>query len=254
MNNLYAILPCYNEQENINGLIEKWLLQREQLLAQGYALHVVAIDDHSTDGTKSEIMAMAAKYPEAVRCIAHPENRGLSGGLNTAVAFFTAHGHPGDLLALMDGDNTQDPCYIHAMLEKMRGGDALDCVIASRYCAGSSTQGVPRHRVLFSDMARYYYRWLLRIPGVDDYTCGYRLYTYAIIRQLPERFGPNPVKEKTFACMMELLYKLYLVGARFGEVPFALRYDLKQGKTKMSVMHTAVSSLSTAFSLRHIKR
>ena len=53
--------------------------------------------------------------------------------------------------------------------------------------------------------------------------------------------------------MMELLYRLYLVGAQFGEVGFQLRYDFKQGESKMHVFTTMRKSLTTACSLRSLK-
>ena len=85
---------------------------------------------------------------------------------------------------------------------------------------------------------------------MKDYTCGYRIYTYNIIQKLLNKFGENPIKEKSFACMMELLYKVYLVGAKFGEVGFELRYDKKCGNSKMKVLKTAERSLVTALKLK----
>ena len=55
---------------------------------------------------------------------------------------------------------------------------------------------------------------------------------------------------KTFSCMLEVLYKLYLNGATFDEVPFSLRYDNKQGASKMRVFKTIYDSFKTAFRLR----
>ena len=49
---------------------------------------------------------------------------------------------------------------------------------------------------------------------------------------------------------MELLYKIYLVGAKFEEVGFELRYDNKCGKSKMNVLKTAERSLITAIKLK----
>ena len=155
-------------------------------------------------------------------------------------------------MVLMDGDNTHDPTYIHAMLKKLLA-DNKDCVIASRYCNNSKIYGVAKHRELMSDMAKLYYSFVLRVPGVKDYTCGYRIYTYQIIQKLVDKFGAEPVTEKSFACMMELLYKIYLVGGKFGEVGFTLRYDNKQGESKMKVIKTVQKSLFTAVKLRKQK-
>ena len=50
--------------------------------------------------------------------------------------------------------------------------------------------------------------------------------------------------------MMELLYKIYTVGATFDETGFELRYDFKQGQSKMNVLKTMKKSLTTAVKLR----
>ena len=134
------------------------------------------------------------------------------------------------------------------MLKKINEG--YDVVIASRYCNNSDVVGVAKHRLFMSDMAGVYYRFMLNVPNVKDYTCGYRIYTNEIINKLVRDFGEEPIKEKSFACMMELLYKLYLSGAKFSEVGFQLRYDNKKGESKMKVLKTMSNSLRVGWYLR----
>lgn len=224
MKKIYAILPCYNEEENIGKLIEEWNNQIKDLEKREYSLKVIAIDDCSTDTTKEKILQKKKEY-DNVEIIVHNENKGLRGGLNTALQYFNKNAKKEDLLVLMDGDNTHNPKYIHDMVKLIEQGN--DCVIASRYRKGSKIVGLAKNRELMSDFAKIYYTLTLNIPNVKDYTCGYRLYTYDIIDKLLKKFGENPIKEKSFACMMELLYKVYLVGAEFAEVGFELRYDNK---------------------------
>lgn len=246
---LFALLPCYNEEPNLLPLLQAWQHQAKPLAERGYRLSLVVIDDCSTDGTvQAAQAAQAAPGGERISLIRHSKNLGLVGGLNSAIHYFLENSAPGDLLALMDGDNTHDPKYILPMLDGLEKGK--DCVIASRYEGEAGVVGVPRVREALSDFARYYYRMMLRVPGVEDYTCGYRLYTRDILLRLVAAYGRDPIHEKTFACMMELLYKLHLVGASFGEVGFTLRYDYKGGQSKMSVWKTAKSSLITALRLR----
>lgn len=247
-NKMFAILPCYNEELNIGELIDNWALQKEELLQNGYELNIVGIDDCSTDNTKRVIESKSNQY-ENVTLVAHPVNKGLCGGLNTAIGYFLNNACENDLMVLMDGDNTHNPKYIHEMVKKLNT-KKKDCIIASRYCENSGIVGVAGHREFMSDMAKIYYSFILRVPDVKDYTCGYRVYKYSIIEKLVAKYGNDPIKEKSFACMMELLYKLYTVGATFGEVGFELRYDNKQGESKMRVIKTMQKSLSTAIKLR----
>lgn len=251
MNKLYAMLPCYNEELNIGVLIDEWMEQKEKLLAEGFDLQVRAIDDCSKDNTKQIILEKQEQYKGNVELIAHEVNKNLCGGLNTSISFFLQNGKEGDLMCLMDGDATHSPRYVHSMIAKI--GSDKECIIASRYCKESNVVGVAAHREFMSDMAKLYYSMVLKVPGVKDYTCGYRLYTLNSIQRMVDRFGENPIKEKSFACMMELLFKLYLTGTKFDEVGFELRYDKKQGESKMKVLTTMRKSLSTAWKLRRIR-
>ena len=252
MKKIFAMLPCYNEEENIGSLIDAWMKQREKLLANGFSLLVGAIDDCSKDETKKVIVKKQKQYLENVRLIVHETNKGLCGGLNTSIHFFLENAESLDLMVLMDGDNTHNPDYVHNMVATLIESQ-VDCVIASRYCSDSAIKGVARHREWLSDMAKIYYQIVLRVPNVKDYTCGYRIYTYQCIERLVKKFGDSPIKEKSFACMMELLYKVYLSGSKFSEIGFCLRYDNKKGESKMRVFKTMKNSLITALKLRHVK-
>ena len=95
-----------------------------------------------------------------------------------------------------------------------------------------------------------YYKTILNVSNVNDYTCGYRLYSYDIIKKANVIFKGKLVTRSSFACMMEVLYKLHLVGCRFAEIPFELRYDNKQGQSKMKVLTTIKESVFTALKLR----
>jgi len=248
MNKLFAILPCYNEELNIGELIDKWYAQKDKLRDSGYDLVIVGIDDCSTDNTK-KIIKEKSEQLDNVFLLPHEVNKGLCGGLNSAIGYFLKNGSKDDLMTLMDGDNTHDPKYVHAMIAKLKAGNK-DCVIASRYCSDSAVVGVANHREFMSDMAKLYYSFVLKVPNVKDYTCGYRVYTYSIIEKLVEKYGEDPIVERSFACMMELLYKIYTVGATFDETGFELRYDFKQGQSKMNVLKTMKKSLTTAVKLR----
>lgn len=247
MKKIMVFLPCYNEELNIVDLIENWNEQEKLLKLKGYQLDIYGINDCSTDKTKAKINLLTKKYKN-VHLIDHETNKGLVGGLNTAIDTFVKLSKKEDFMVLMDGDNTHNPKYIFDMLDKIDEG--YDVVIASRYCNNSDVVGVAKNRLFMSDMAGVYYKIMLNVPNVRDYTCGYRIYTNEIINKLVKDFGDSPIKEKSFACMMELLYKLHLSGAKFNEVGFQLRYDNKKGESKMRVLKTMYNSLRVGFYLR----
>lgn len=248
MKKIFAMLPCYNEEKDIYPLVHKWMDLVDDFKEKGYELSVYCVNDCSTDSTKSVIEKLVNEFPEKVSLIDHEVNKGLGGVLMTSFRFFLNNGCLGDLCILMDGDNTHDPIYSLSMLSKIDSG--ADCVIASRYCESSETKGVSPIRLFMSWGAKQYYSLCLNVKNVKDYTCGYRAYTYDIIKRAYDKFGDKLVERRSFACMMEVLYKLNLAGAKFAEVPFELRYDHKEGESKMRILKTVRESLITAADLR----
>lgn len=252
MKKLFVMLPCYNEEKDIVPLIEKWIEISEKIEQAGYEIIIYCVDDKSTDQTNRKVRECMKRYPQIVHLIEHKVNRGLGGVLQTGFCYFQEHGHDGDVMVLMDGDNTHAPCYVLSMLEKIANG--YDCVIASRYCKDSKTRGVSPLRLFLSWGARVYYTLVLRVKNVKDYTCGYRVYTYETVDRARKQYGDQFVEYRSFACMMEVLYKLYLLGAKFQEVPFELRYDFKAGESKMKLAGTIRDSFVAALKLRVNKR
>jgi dolichol-phosphate mannosyltransferase len=84
-------------------------------------------------------------------------------------------------------------------------------------------------------------QFIFRIPGIRDYSCGYRAYRAQVLQDAIRIFGNNFIQLRGlgFTSTLETIVKLHLVGCRFAEVPFILRYDQKGGPSKM------VSSITT---------
>jgi len=232
-----VVLPAYNEEKSL-GL----LLQRldQSMHEDDLEYEIVVVDDGSTDGTAR----IAGEYAEhvSVRLERHEVNCGLGttirDGLKTAVSVATDD----DIIVVMDADNTQTPGLIRNMIRVVREG--ADVVIASRYRPGSYVRGVPFHRKLLSLAARAVFRLAFPIRGVRDYTCAYRAYRASVLREAFRRYGDDFVNQEGFQCMVDILLKLRKLDLIFREVPLILRYDLKQGASKMKVLRTIAGSLS----------
>jgi dolichol-phosphate mannosyltransferase len=154
---------------------------------------------------------------------------------------------PEAVLAVLDADGTHPPGLLRSMLAKL-DADVLDVVIASRFAPGGGEHGLSATRRLYTRLAGAAMRMLAPLPGVRDYSCGYRVYRRQALERALERFGSPLVSEQGFVCMVELLLKLARSGARFGEVGLDLHYELKQGPSKMNV--AATIRRYAAFALR----
>ncbi len=218
---------------------------------QPWQVEVLAIDDASTDEIQAVLAPYQGKLPLTV--IRHPQNRGLTGGINTAFEYFWKKLQGPDAeeylgFGLMDGDDSHNPHLLYDMVDRLLQGH--DVVIASRYREGSQIFGVSWFRQLTSLGLALIFKSLRNIPCVRDYSCGYRLYSPHIVRLVREKYGDVVVEEKSFASMVEILIKCHMVGAIFGEVPMLLRYDLKRGVSKMRVWATIKGNLKLLVFLR----
>ncbi|MDD2190912.1 MAG: glycosyltransferase family 2 protein [Eubacteriales bacterium] len=253
MSNITVVLPAYNEEENIQTMVERWQQFREVLKNQyRLELQIIAVNDGSKDRTR-EIAEGLEKVHDNFKLVNHSHNKGLGQAMRTGIFYFLRECPDSTMMCLMDCDNTQDPVYITDMLDRMKES-ASDVVTASRYQKGAEVKGVSGIRLLMSSGAKYVFSVLLHVPDVKDYTCGYRLYSRRILLNASERFGEDLIEENGFTCMVELLYKLYSCGAVFAEIPFELRYDYKKGASKMAVLKTAVNSICLALRLKQINK
>jgi len=252
---LTVLLPAYNEEENVEELVENWLGYEEKIKnIYNMKLEIVVINDGSRDNTQLISEKLQAKYSN-VKLINHEKNKGLGVGIKTAIKYVIENSTDKDYACIMDCDNTQDPKYIMDMLKMGKVNDkeiGPDIIIASRFQNGSSVKGLSKFRHLTSAGAKLVYSSILSIKDVRDYTCGYRLYKVSILKKAQDYFGENIIEETGFTCMAEILYKLYLVGGICGEIPFELRYDYKKGASKMNIIKTSINSLQLAFHLRKL--
>lgn len=252
MSKLFVVLPCYNEEENISEIIFEWQKQRDKLMKSGLTdFEIIAVNDGSKDNTSVLLEECKTKYRN-INILTHEVNKGLGQAVKTGMKFVVGNGSEEDYMCIMDSDNTQNPVYIFDML-KIAFSSGSDCVIASRYRKNSKITGVSIFRNSLSLGARFYYTSILGIPGVRDYTCGYRLYNVSIIKRAFQIFNDSFVGESGFSCMVEILYKIHLSSGKVTEVPFQLRYDLKKGASKMKVLKNIMKSFKIAFRLKQVK-
>jgi dolichol-phosphate mannosyltransferase len=171
--------------------------------------------------------------------LTHPINRGLGETERDGFEFIAMHCTPGDVVVRVEADDTHEPRYIFSLLEKLDSG--YDVVNTSRFQPGGGQMGVDGYRSIISRAANLFMQLVFGIPGTRDYSCGFRAYRAQIIQDAIAVFGNHFIQLRGlgFTSTLEMIVKLHLLGARFAEVPFVLRYDQKQGNSKM------VSSITT---------
>jgi dolichol-phosphate mannosyltransferase len=231
------VLPAYNEEQNIGRLLDRIVdaLDEERLRYQ-----VIIVDDGSSDGTAGAIERYGGQAP--VTLYRHDTNQGLGATIRDGLYYASKLAGDEDTVITMDADETHTPGLILRMVRMIREGH--DVVIASRYQPGARVRGVSLFRRFLSYGASMLFRIVFATSGVRDFTCGYRAYRGSVLRQAIATYGDEFVEASGFQCMIDILLKLRGLNVIFGEVPLILRYDLKQGKSKMPIARTIGQSLA----------
>ena len=242
---VYILLPCYNEERNL-----KELIYEISEACRNLDYKIIAVDDGSEDETYRYLRALSKDYPVVV--LRHEENKGLHEALRTLLIYVYNTAGNSDYLITMDSDLTHDPKYIPQLISACIEEEA-DVAIASRFVDGGKQIGVPLHRAFLSMGLRFFVKFMLGIP-VGDVSSGYRCIRVSSIKGIIEKYGFEKfIEAKGFEVQLELLYKLFLNGAKIIEVPFTLDYSLKKGESKLKIRRTILGYLRTVSKLRNLQ-
>lgn len=225
---IWIVLPAYNEEQALPKLLPKL---DAALRARDVEYRMVVVDDGSSDETAAILGRLKATLPLDV--VTHPINRGLGETERDGFEHVAARCAPEDVIVRVEGDDTHDPSYIFVLLDKLASG--YDVVNTSRFQPGGGQRGVDAYRAFISRCANLFMKVVFPIPNLRDFSCGFRAYRGRVIRDAVRIFGNNFIQLRGmgFTSTLEMVVKLDLLGCRFAEVPFVLRYDRKQGSSKM---------------------
>jgi dolichol-phosphate mannosyltransferase len=243
--NIVVVLPVYNEEGALDSLFAKFTSVSRTIT---YKLRFVAVDDGSSDRSVCRLENWGKKFP--IEIIRNEVNRGLGYTIRRGLAHAAAGADAGDTVITMDADNTHPPELIVPMISRLNAG--CDVAIASRYQPSSRVIGLSGFRQTMSHGARILFQLLIGVPGVRDYTCGYRAYRVEMLRRALPEFSGCLSSEHGFACTAEILLRCASLEARIEEVPLELRYDLKGSASKMDVRTTACRLLRLAWKNRRL--
>jgi len=138
------------------------------------------------------------------------------------------------------------------MVARIREG--ADVVIASRFCPGGNEIGVSAPRRFLSRGVILFMQLAAPVPGVRDYSCGFRAYSAKILRTAAATFGDRLIETHGFSVMTELLIKLHAIGAHIEEIPFTLHYNRKIGKSKIRLLPTLKGYAAIALIARRVNK
>ncbi|MHC4536356.1 MAG: glycosyltransferase family 2 protein [Planctomycetota bacterium] len=118
-----VFFPCYNEQGNITGVVEKALAVLENLNAD---FEVIIVDDGSSDDT-GKIADELAGENDRVKVVHHRTNLGYGAALQSGFKAATK-----ELVFYTDGDGQFDMKEMPALLDFMERCDIVSCYRLNR--------------------------------------------------------------------------------------------------------------------------
>lgn len=235
-----VVIPTYNEADNIKKLIPAVLDVFAKI--PRHECHILVVDGNSPDGTAGIVQEIAQEN-ERVHLLLEKEKSGLGGAYVFAFNHVLATMHA-DVVMEMDADFQHDPKEIPNFIQKIE--DGYDYVIGSRFVKGGS---IPKewgfNRKFLSVGGNLFSKIVLGIYSVSDFTSGFKA---SRVKNYLDRLDLNSVRSKGFAYKIDLLYKMYKLGAKIAEVPIA--FGLRdRGNSKME-RNNATDSLKVVLSIR----
>jgi dolichol-phosphate mannosyltransferase len=214
-NQIWIVLPTYNEAENIEPLVEA---VRSKLPSGG---RILIVDDSSPDGTGE--IADRLSLADDVEVLHRPLKEGL--GPAYVAGFKRALAAGAEVIVQMDSDFSHEPAYLPRMIEAMR---TADVVIGSRYVQGGGVTEWGPLRRLISRGGSGYARTVLGVH-VRDLTGGYKCWR----RQALEAVDLDSITARGYAFQVETTYRAIQAGYHVVEVPITFR-ERRVGASKMS--------------------
>jgi dolichol-phosphate mannosyltransferase len=238
---LYMVVPVFNEVDNLERLFGSFrVVSRE--LGDLYFVHLLLVDDGSSDGTAEHAERLANGQDLVV--LRSPENHGPGDAFARAFEYLAPRLTERDWVVTLEGDNTSRRELIRQMLQRTQEG--YDVVLASPYMYGGGITNTSTLRVFMSHMANALVKELLGVRGILTMSSFFRLYRAPVLTRLQAYYGPRVVERAGFECMVELLLKMTYLGVSISEVPMLLDTSQRVGKSKMKILRTIAGYLALA--------
>ena len=224
-----VVVPMHNELDNLPSTVDRI---SSILAGTSRSFEIVAVDDGSTDSTRSRLESIAQSDPR-LQVVTYAKNRGRGYALRRG--FDAARG---SIIVTIDADLSYDPSHIIGMLAILEERPEIDFVVGSPYTKGGATENVPKGRLLIS-------RWGNRVlglampGGLTTVTGILRAYRREVLDVLDLESNDKDLH-------LEIVSKAIAAGFTPAEMPATLT-GRQRGKSKFFFKATVASHLIFSF-------
>jgi glycosyltransferase involved in cell wall biosynthesis len=169
---ILAIVPSYNEEKNVIGVIES-------IKGEDPQIDVLIVNDGSDDSTGALAESTGQAFVANLPC-----NLGIGGAVQTGFKFAKRHNY--DIAFQFDGDGQHLPSEINSLISPIKSKEA-DVVIGSRFCqdhAEFKSTYLRRIGIKIFEMLNS----LIIKQKLTDNTSGFRAYNRRAIHFLADNY------------------------------------------------------------------
>ena len=199
---LSIIIPCFNEKNTIEKILEKIYQSLKNYKILQY--EIIIVDDCSSDGT-IEILKNLINT-EKIKIYFHGVNSGKGAAINTALGYVT-----GDITIIQDADLEYDPLDYDKLLRPFFEANA-DIVYGSRFLGGGKYVRIHFFWHYLANKILTFICNLFVNLNLSDMETGYKVFKTSALKSID-------LKEKTFSFEPEVTIKLSKKNYKFFEVP-----------------------------------
>ena len=210
------VLPTYNEEENIENIIQQIL--KEEKNQSKHTFSILVVDDNSTDETQT-IVQRYISLNSKVHLVTG-QKKGLGDAYKRGFKF-ALNDLKADLIFQMDSDGQHDASLIPDFLSYIEEGK--DVVIGSRFVEGGTTPDFSFSRLLMSKVGNLLVRYVGGVNQVKDCTSGYRAIRASYLKELDFSY----LSTRGYSFQSSLICDLAWRGADISEIP--IEFSSRQG-------------------------
>ena len=200
-NDIYVVVPAYNEEEMIGNTLKK-------LKDEGYK-NIIVVDDGSSDNTYN-----IAKEEGAIVC-RHLINRGLGGALGTGIK--CALEYNPKVIITFDADGQHDPRDIEKVAKPILN-ENYDVIIGSRLMDEKEVKNMPKIKRI-GNWGLNFLTYLMGGHFITDSQSGLRAFSNKAAKILI-----NQLKSNKYEVSSEFVVLIKRNNLKFKEIPIKTIY------------------------------